>query len=71
MPKKADELSDRCTSCPHHEVVPDPDPDDWFCDDDVRVVCLLAKKTVVSGCRPYRIKKESERPGWCPLARKR
>lgn len=28
-----------CIDCPHHEVINDPDPDDWFCDDDLAVVC--------------------------------
>jgi hypothetical protein len=31
-----------CLRCPHHEVIPDPDPHDWFNDDDVAVVCNLA-----------------------------
>lgn len=30
---------DNCMDCPHHLVRPDPDPDDWFCDDDEKVVC--------------------------------
>ncbi|MCC6405070.1 MAG: hypothetical protein IT405_01645 [Candidatus Yanofskybacteria bacterium] len=30
-----------CMDCPHHEVVRDPDPDDWFCDDDKAIVCTL------------------------------
>ncbi len=28
-----------CMDCPHHETVPDPDPDDWFCDNDMAIVC--------------------------------
>jgi hypothetical protein len=24
-----------CTDCPFHEVQPDPDPNDWFCQDGV------------------------------------
>lgn len=31
-----------CIDCPDHEVISDPDPHDWFCDDDMAVVC---KKT--------------------------
>ncbi|WP_415913388.1 hypothetical protein [Neptuniibacter sp. QD37_11] len=31
-----------CLDCPKHQVIPDPDPDDWFCDDDKAVVCKLA-----------------------------
>jgi hypothetical protein len=59
-----------CTECPHHKVLPDPDPDDWFCDDDVKVVCTLTERkanTITSACRPYNKKKESEVPEWCPL----
>ena len=32
---------DTCLRCPHHAVIPDPDPHDWFNDDDVAVVCNL------------------------------
>ncbi len=28
-----------CLDCEHHEVILDKDPDDWFCDDDMAVVC--------------------------------
>lgn len=28
-----------CMECPHHETIADPDPLDWFCDDDKAVVC--------------------------------
>lgn len=28
-----------CLECPNHSVINDPDPNDWFCDDDVAVVC--------------------------------
>lgn len=30
-----------CMDCGNHQVIPDPDPDDWFCDDDVAVVCKI------------------------------
>jgi|TARA_Y100000310_G_C20598448_1_gene771731 hypothetical protein len=29
-----------CMDCNHHKIIYDPDPEDWFCDDDVAVVCL-------------------------------
>jgi len=76
-----------CTECPHHEVVPDPDPHDWFCSDDMAVLCKLKKagvkdtgshagqpwkfKAVSVSCRPYNIEKESAVPKWCPLRRKK
>lgn len=28
-----------CSKCKFGRVVPDPDPDDWFNDDDVAVLC--------------------------------
>jgi len=64
-----------CIDCPSHEVLPDPDPHDWFCDDDVMVVCnheldeyLPNSKKVTVACRPYNIRKEtSPTPDWCPL----
>lgn len=35
-----DSMSERCCiDCPHHKVIQDPDPHDWFCDDDVAAVC--------------------------------
>jgi hypothetical protein len=63
-----------CTECIHHQVLPDPDPDDWFCDDDVKVVCLKMPipespnhRAITVACRPYNIDKECGTPGWCPL----
>lgn len=28
-----------CLDCAFHRMIPDPEPDDWFCADDVAVVC--------------------------------
>jgi hypothetical protein len=71
-PKKIVKLLklDNCIDCPFHEVLPDPDPDDSFNDDDVKVVCRKTKRqknTVTVACRPYNIRKESDIPEWCPL----
>ena len=30
-----------CMDCPHKKVIADPDPSDWFCDDDEALVCTL------------------------------
>jgi len=32
-----------CIDCQNHDIINDGDPDDWFCDDDVAVVCTKAK----------------------------
>ena len=57
-----------CIDCPFHKVLPDPDPHDWFCDDDMKVVCTKKEnKQITCACRPYNLRKESEVPEWCPL----
>lgn len=56
-----------CIDCKHHRVEADPDPDDWFNDDDVKVICMLNFKYITSACRPYQTRAECETPAWCPL----
>jgi hypothetical protein len=33
------EYVSNCMDCPYHQIVPDPDPTDWFCDDDIAILC--------------------------------
>jgi hypothetical protein len=86
-PKK--EAARTCVNinCPHHRIISDRDPHDWFCDDDVAVICLLKKqkenpksiyqvdrqpfRAVTCACRPYMARKESLIPKWCPLKGKK
>lgn len=56
-----------CVDCPFHEVKSDPDPHDWFNDDDVKVVCTKVNKNITVACRPYNTRKETPVPNWCPL----
>lgn len=49
---------DNCVDCEQHEVLPDLDPHDWFCDDDVKVICKLTSKNITSACRLYNKRKE-------------
>lgn len=58
---------DNCMDCPHHRVYSDPDPDDWFCDDDEKVVCSKVKRNITIACRPHHKRRECEIPDWCPL----
>lgn len=58
---------ENCMDCPNHSVRPDPDPDDWFNDDDEKVVCVKASKEITWACRPYNKRKECDIPKWCPL----
>ncbi len=43
MPAEKIDLNETCISCKYHLVIADPDPNDWFCDDDVAVVCKNTK----------------------------
>jgi hypothetical protein len=73
---------DNCAKCPHQEVLPDPDPFDWFCDDDVKVKCNLSRSAyegnerkepyITVGCRPFNVgnKYETSIPNWCPVSKK-
>lgn len=56
-----------CIECSFHRVLPDPDPDDWFCDDDVKVICSKLNKSITTACRPYNTERETPVPTWCPL----
>jgi hypothetical protein len=73
-----------CLDCEFHKILPDPDPDDWFRDDDICVVCMKVSndkkdlnskwksdryehKSVTFSCRPYKLRRETETPDWCPL----
>lgn len=64
---------DNCMDCPHHLVQPDPDPNDWFCDDDEKVVCTQVQtkdgtnRVITCACRPYQKRAVCEIPDWCPL----
>ena len=44
---------EKCTQCPHCTILPDPEPYDWFCDDDVKLFCEKLKRTVAAALRPY------------------
>lgn len=75
-----------CMDCPDHLLVEDPDPNDWFCDDDVAVVCTASPRpvrenteyavdrqpfrSITVGCRPYNTRKECSSPDWCPLKKR-
>jgi hypothetical protein len=74
---------ENCLDCPFHKVIADPDPLDWFNDDDQAVICTKVNrkpnmnsqyladkqefKTVTVSCRPYKLRVESKTPDWCPL----
>lgn len=55
-----------CKQCPFCQEKADPDPNDWFEDDDALLFCRKADMTIVSGLRPYELDKV-EVPTNCPF----
>lgn len=53
-----------CTKCPAMLREADPDPHDWFCDDDQKYICGITKQVLSSGNRPYETQLA---PHDCPL----
>ncbi len=64
--KKIITIINLCQDCPNCKILPDPDPDDWFCDDDVKIFCTKLNKTIASSLRPYEVK-DIKIPEECPL----
>lgn len=77
---------ENCMDCPNHVVVNDPDPHDWFNDDDEAVLCKISPnvsnaeryaggkfphRPVSISIRPYNKRKECTVPDWCPLLEKK
>lgn len=57
-----------CEGCPDCEKRITPDPDDWFCDDEVTVVCKAVSGGYVMAkqIRPYLVHERCPVPQWCP-----
>ena len=72
-----------CKQCPHHRIINDRDPEDWFNDDDCAVTCTLvpnpqpepSSKYLSDRCE-HRVVAAACRPyeaenvrvpDWCPL----
>jgi len=72
-----------CLDCPNVDIRSDPDPFDWFCDDDEAAFCKLVErdpkenpkwysdtvplKPITVAARPHHLRRECETPKWCPL----
>lgn len=54
-----------CDSCEFLRLKQDPDPDDWFDDDDMMAFCNKANRTIASALRPGETINISK-PLWCP-----
>lgn len=50
-----------CIECDSHIVIKDSDPDDWFCDDDVAVLCSKADNPIVDSNSRYMADRHEKR----------
>ena len=64
LPFSAEKELRYCTKCPAMRRELDPDPNDWFCDDDEKYICSITKQILSTGNRPY---EEQLAPEDCPL----
>ena len=80
------EITD-CSQCPHYTTAADPDPNDWFCDDDQYGFCTITPNDARNPNSQYQSDRskfktlyKSRRPyevgklpvpEWCPMRKKR
>ena len=57
---------EKCTQCPHCTILPDPEPYDWFCDDDVKLFCEKLKRTITGNIN-FVTFVGSKCSGYCPF----
>lgn len=55
-----------CDSCACLIFAPDPDPDDWFRDNDKKAVCTEMKATIVGSLERPSEMVNIHKPLWCP-----
>lgn len=55
----------KCNGCPYLLMAPDPDPDDWFRDDDEMAFCTKCNKVIEHGLVYWELE-NVVRPKWCP-----
>jgi len=60
--------SDYCDTCEKLMFVPDPDPDDWFRDEDQKAICTTVNKTIQGGLE-FNELTNIKRPEFCPKLR--
>lgn len=66
MKKKIIREIEFCWECPHCKFLHDTDSHDWFCNDDVKLVCAINNNVIERACRPYEAK-NIKIPSTCPF----
>ena len=55
-----------CNSCAYLRFYPDPDPDDWFEDDNQKAYCKKCEKDIEGDLRPNECLRVNV-PAFCPI----
>ena len=63
--KGTENNNDYCDGCEFLRLEPDPDPYDWFCDDEQKAICLK-KKAVIAGALGVNEVTGIFKPLYCP-----
>lgn len=58
-------VSEFCNGCCYLNLLPDPDPYDWFEDTDMKAVCLKMKAVIEGALGPFETNK-IQKPLYCP-----
>ena len=58
-----------CNSCAYLRLLPDPDPSDWFDDDDQKAICGKIGKKIEGALSVFEASRV-EIPSWCPKKEK-
>ena len=54
-----------CDMCPCLRFMPDPDPTDWFRDNDKKAICTEMSAMIAGSLEPHEMTK-IYKPLWCP-----
>lgn len=58
-----------CDSCPALAFLPDPDPGDWFRDNDQKAVCETMKAVIKGSLESPSEMVNIRKPLWCPYVK--
>lgn len=51
-----------CIKCRHHKIIHDPDPLDWYCRDDLAILCKLTPNSEQDVTSVYASERQEYRP---------
>lgn len=64
--KRLQEIIEYCDKCESFRLLPDPNPDDWFRDGDMKAVCLEVNGVIEGSLETPREWINIHKPLYCP-----